>query len=146
MLNISFVSMPNIQNTLYRETATHHACNRGPLDLALLLVRFGANIHLEDIWGRTPLDYCDRSKVKISRHIVENAYIREQNWRRRKAFVIVLTAIYGSADSQARQQRLPDDEIEEYKSEPITTNTYEWRRVNKVLRVLKLCRHIASYL
>jgi hypothetical protein len=138
---------PNIQNTIYGETPMHHACSRGPLELALLLISFGAAVYVADNDGVTPLDKCDVGKVKISRQIVENAYIRERNWFRRKAFIIVLTAIYGSTDFQAKQQHLlPPEERKEKEVVVVSTNPAEWKVINKVLCVRELNYLIASYL
>jgi hypothetical protein len=139
---------PNIQNTIYGESPLHHACARGPLDLALLLIRFGASVYLIDNEGKTPLDKCDVGKLKIGRHIVEKAYVHEQKWQRRKAFVIFLTAIYGSRDFQSKQQMLlpPHKPREKMKEAVRSTNVDEWKAITKVLCVRELNYQIAAYL
>ena len=82
----------------------------------------------------------------INRPIVDNAFTREQNWRRRKAFVAFLNSIYGSADAQARQQRLPMHERKEKEVTVQSTKPSEWRVITKVLCVPEMCREIAAYL
>jgi ankyrin repeat protein len=132
---------PNLQNTLYKECAMHHACYRGPVELVLLLVVFGANIYLKDIWGRTPLDYCERGTTIISRQLVTQAYALESTWLRRKEFVMFITAMYGSA--QATQARLPDDESDKVSVQ--STDSGKWRTSKPVFYVCKLYTLIASF-
>jgi hypothetical protein len=125
----------------------HAACYFGPLDLALLLISFGGNVHLADDNGRTPLNYCDSGYVKLSARAIETAhfYAPSQNWLRRKGFVAFRSAIYGSTAFQAMQQLLPVNEREK-EVNVISTHVRAWKVIDKVFGNSDLCRGIASFL
>jgi hypothetical protein len=140
---------PNIQN---RDgwSATHYAAYHGPLELVLLLVRFGGNVHLKDNKEKSPLDWCERGAVRLSSLAVERAffYAPAQNWRRRASFAVFLSAIYGTADFQAKQQELPPSEQQSQAEAVVvkSTDMRAWWEADKVFGNPDLCREIAKYL
>jgi hypothetical protein len=138
---------PNTKNK-DGETSLHLACCHGHLDRALLLIRHGANVYIRDNDGSTPLNECcdERPMRRISRQVVETAYIREQRWRRRKDFVRFLSWLYGTADAQDAQQELQQPDAPPLGIAVRSSNRWEWAVLDKALSVRGLQCHIASYL
>jgi hypothetical protein len=125
----------------------HWACHRGPLELALNLIQNGGSIECKNNNGETPLALCDLGTVKLNRtEILAEFFGPAQNWTRRKAFVGFLTAVYGSAVYQAKEQKQPIDERKERNVIVQTSTPQMWRVVDKVLCVRELSHLITAYL
>jgi ankyrin repeat protein len=56
---------PNFQDSS-GWSAIHNACYYGHLELVLLLIRYGGNVHLKSYLGQTPLDLCDRARKDVA--------------------------------------------------------------------------------
>ena len=135
-------------------TAVHRACLNGPLELVMLLIRFGGDIYIENKNGETALDWCDMGHVKLSSHHIERAffYAPAQTWLRRESFAVFRSAIYGSPAFHARQKLLPEERRAEMSSimavvVVVVARTPEvWEKVDRVFGNAYLCQHIAQYL
>ena len=127
-------------------SAMHRACRKGPLELALLLVRFGANVYLIDKYGQTPLDWCRIGDVNISRETVKTAFTtREENWRRRWQFVAFRACIYGSGTFQAKQEKLLPA-LRQASLVVQSSDEKAWESLDKVFGNPDLCRYIMQYI
>jgi hypothetical protein len=136
---------PNLQDRS-GWSALHNACYYGPLELALLLVRYGANVYLKNNLDMTPLRICVIGDANLSSHEVESAFItREEKWLRCKAFVTVRSWIYGSGAFLAKQRKLLPNQRQ---AAMLVTSTKpkEWEAADKVLGNPDLCRYIIQYI
>jgi hypothetical protein len=140
----------------------------GTVELVLLLISFGGNVHLKShivtpldftpldftpldftpLDYLTPLDLCDLNECAgMSRQVVLDAFnTHESKWLRIKNFIIFRSSIYGSAAFQKRQEKLLLPWTSIVVKFGIDKGQLVWDRADKVFGNFHLCRYIVDFM